>query len=65
MVDNEECIAAIVELTKSQHALGVPFKRVTVRTEKFPMVMAEMLEPWVGEVDFQKEHWQYARVHDE
>ena len=52
MVDNEECMAAIVELTKSQHALGVPFERVTVRAEKFPVAMVEMLEPWVGEVDW-------------
>ena len=51
MVDEEECMAAIVELAKSQNALGVPFERVTVRAEELPTGMREMLEPWVGVAD--------------
>jgi len=64
MVDNEEeCMAAIVELAKSQHALGVPFERVTVRVWELPAGMAEMLEPWVGVADCCEE--QCALVYDE
>ena len=51
MDDVDECIAAIVKLAKSQHALGVPFERVTVRMEKLPAGIAEMLELWVSVVD--------------
>ena len=41
---------AMGELAKSQHALGVPFERVTVRMDRLPVEMAEMLRPWVGAV---------------
>jgi hypothetical protein len=44
-------VAAIVELAKSQHALGIPFQRVTVRARVLPAGMAEMLEAWVGVAD--------------
>ena len=50
-VDCGECMFAIVELAKSQHALGVPFERVTVRVRELPAGMVEMLEPWVGIAD--------------
>ena len=42
--------AAIVRLAESQHALGVPFERVTVRMDCLPAEMAERLRPWVGAV---------------
>jgi len=61
--NGEEYMAAIVELAKSQHALGVPFGRVTVRGEHFPTATAEMLGPWVGEVDYRKER--YTLVYNE
>jgi len=60
--DGEEWVAAVAELAKSQHALGIPFERVTVRAEKFPMAMAEMLKPWVGEADCYRER--YVRAYD-
>lgn len=55
MGDEEGRMAAIVELAKSQHALGIPFRRVTVRAEGLPAEMAEMLGPWVGEADCHEE----------
>ena len=61
--DEEECMAAIVELAKSQHALGVPFERVTLRAEKLPTGMAEMLGPWVGVADCCEER--NSQFHDE
>ena len=42
--------AAMVGLAESQHALGVPFERVTVRMDRLPAEMAERLKPWVGAV---------------
>ena len=48
----EECMAAIVGLVKSQHALGVPFKRVVFRMKDPPVAMAEGLKPWVGGLHF-------------
>ena len=64
LVDNEEeYMAAIVELARSQHALGVPFGRVTVRGEHFPTATTEMLGPWVGEVDYRKKP--YTRAYNE
>ena len=50
-VDEVECMNAIVELAKSQRALGIPFESVTVHTWKLPTGMAEELERWVDEVD--------------
>ena len=46
----EECAAAIVELAKSQHELGVPFERVMLHTMDPPAAMVARLEPWVGTV---------------
>lgn len=48
--NEEECMEAIVELAKSQHAKGIPFERVTVRAEMVPATMAERLMQWVGVV---------------
>jgi hypothetical protein len=45
-----ECMAAVVELAKSQYAAGVPFERVTIRTENPPPGVAEWLQPWVDAV---------------
>ena len=50
-----EYIAAIVELAKSQHTLGIPFERVTIHTWGFPRKAVEMLNPWVGEVNCYEE----------
>ena len=61
--DEEECMAAIVELAKSQHALGVSFERVMIRSGKLPAGMGEMLEPWVGVADCCEE--QYTGDYDE
>ena len=56
MLDHEEeCMVTLVELAKSQHALGVPFERLTVFGEGLPVEMAEMLEPWVGVADCHEE----------
>jgi hypothetical protein len=45
-----EYMAAVVELAKSQHALGVPFERVTIHVENYLPEMVERLNPWVGVV---------------
>ena len=63
MVDGGECMVAVVELAKSQHALGVAFERVTVRSGKLPAGVREMLEPWVGVADCCEERC--TRAHDE
>ena len=49
--DDMECMDAIVELAKLQHALAIPFERVTVRMWSFPEGMVEELKRWVGAVD--------------
>ena len=41
---------AMMGLVKSQHALGIPFERVTIRMDRLPAEMAEKLRPWVGAV---------------
>jgi hypothetical protein len=46
----EECMAAVVELAKSQHVLGVPFKRVTIYMKDHPPGMEEQLRQWVDKV---------------
>ena len=46
----QECMAAVVELAKSQHAAGVPFERVTIHMMDPPPEMADRLEQWVGAV---------------
>jgi hypothetical protein len=48
----QKCTAAVVELAKSQHALGVPFKHVTIRVKNSPREMTESLSKWVGEVHY-------------
>jgi hypothetical protein len=53
--DKEECITAIVEFAKSQHARGIPFDRVVFCMEKLPTAIAERLKPWVGIVDCYEE----------
>ena len=53
--NKEACMAAIVELAKSRHALGIPFEHLTVCMERLPQVMAERLGPWVGVVDCREE----------
>ena len=50
-INLEDCMGAIVKLARSQHALGVPFERVTVRAEGLPTEVAEVLRPWVGVAD--------------
>ena len=50
-INRDECINAVLELAKSQHAKGVPFERVTVRAKfLIPTMMEERLMQWVGEV---------------
>ena len=41
---------AIVGLVESQHALGMPFERMTVRMDDLPAEVVEGLRPWVGAV---------------
>ena len=54
--ENKEArMAAIVELAKSRHTLGIPFERVEVYMERLPTVMAERLGPWVGAADCREE----------
>ncbi|KAF9783773.1 hypothetical protein BJ322DRAFT_1067017 [Thelephora terrestris] len=55
--ENTECMNAFVELAKSQHALGIPFERVAVRTWRYPPGMADQLRPWVTAVDCHQEWW--------
>jgi len=50
-----KCAEVIVRLAKSQHALGMPFERVTVRMRNLHATMAERLRPWVGVVYFHDE----------
>ena len=53
--NKELCMAAIVGLAKSRHALGIPFEHLNVCMERLPTVTAERLEPWVGAVDCREE----------
>ena len=46
----EECLAAIAELEKSQHALGMPFERVVTHVSSPPPETAEWLQQWTGAV---------------
>ena len=55
--DLEDRVETIVEFAKLQHALGVPFGRVTVRAKRLPVGAAEMLRPWVGVVDCCEDPW--------
>jgi len=57
--DGARSITTIVGLAKSQHALGVPFERVTVCAEKLPAGMVEMLRPWVGAADCYEKRYTY------
>ena len=45
-----ECMA-MVELTKSQHTLGVPFGRMEIHSEGTPAEIEEELRHWVGSVE--------------
>jgi len=49
---DEECVAAIVELAKSQHTRGVPLDHAVFHTKVPPAGMTERLEPWVGACPF-------------
>ena len=53
--DEMECMNAIVGFAESQHALGRPFERVTVRMWCLPADMAEELGRWVDAVDCREE----------
>lgn len=50
-LSDREC-AAIIAFARSQHALGIPFKRIILRWECIPAWMARKLMPWVGCVEF-------------
>ena len=52
---NETYVATIVELARSQHTLGIPFERVTLRMKGLPPAMAGGLAPWVSAVDCYEE----------
>ena len=54
--DEIECRDAIVELAKFQHALGIPFERITVHMWNLPAGMADELGRWVDAVDC-RENW--------
>ena len=54
-VSRKDCAIAIVRLAESQHALGVPFERVTVRMHNLPTETAKKLRQWVGAVDYYDE----------
>ncbi|KAF9784368.1 hypothetical protein BJ322DRAFT_844594 [Thelephora terrestris] len=53
--DDMECMDAITKLAKLQHALGKPFKLVTIRYWRLPAGMAEELGRWVDAVDYRSE----------
>jgi hypothetical protein len=48
----QECMATVVKLAKSQHALGMPFERVTICMMDPPPAMAGCLQRWVGAVRY-------------
>ncbi|KAF9783894.1 hypothetical protein BJ322DRAFT_1197273 [Thelephora terrestris] len=56
-VDEMECASAILKLAKSQHALAIPFERVTVHMEWIPGEIEEELRRWVGAVDFHEDEY--------
>ena len=49
--DEVQCMGMILELANSQHALGIPFERVTVRMRRLYTKMVEELRQWVATVD--------------
>jgi hypothetical protein len=51
-ISRGECATTIVRLTKSQHAPGVSFERVTIHMEENPSGMVVALGRWVGSVEF-------------
>jgi hypothetical protein len=51
----EECMTAIVEFARSQHARGIPFERVEFCMEKLPTGIVERLRPYVGTLDCYEE----------
>ncbi|KAF9783896.1 hypothetical protein BJ322DRAFT_1067546, partial [Thelephora terrestris] len=50
VIDETECLKAIVKLAKLQHSLGKPFWCVKVRLWNIPAGMAEELGQWVNAV---------------
>ncbi|KAF9783886.1 hypothetical protein BJ322DRAFT_884870 [Thelephora terrestris] len=58
MEDNEvECVSAVMGLAKLQHALAIPFERLTVRMGWLPVQIEEELKRWVGTVDCREEEY--------
>ena len=51
IMDEQRCADGLVELVKSQHELGKPFERLTVRAERISTTTEEMLREWVGVLD--------------
>ena len=54
-IDKKDCARAIMELARSQYALGIPFERVTICMDGLFELTANMLRPWVGVVDCRDE----------
>jgi hypothetical protein len=50
-LSDEDYTTTIVDLAKSQHARGIPFERVTIRSGSVFAGMEEGLRPWVGSVE--------------
>ena len=50
--EEEGCAEAIVGFAESQHAKGIPFERITVPAGALSQVIVEVLERYVGAVDF-------------
>ena len=57
--DDELCMRTLVELTRSRHKLGTPFKRMALRMAKPPALVVERLGPWVGLVECNEEMFLY------
>ena len=55
--DEGEFLNSIVELAKTQHVLGIPFERVTVRAETIFEGVEERLKQWVGIANCCKEEY--------
>ena len=43
---------AVTAIAKSQHALGMPFKRLIIHRESMPIGIQERLRPWVGCLEY-------------
>ena len=55
--EEEEHMNAIVELARTQHALGTPFERLTFRAERISEGLEERLKTWVGVANCYKERY--------